>query len=805
MERFSADLLEFPALKEVVRRYIGSPLGEAALETVEPGMPREVLAEVLADTAEALDYVRTASRPQNPSRGAALPVRFGGIPDATVAVQKLRIEGASLDGKEIYDLTTLLDRAEEIRSILTSVEESFPRLAGLASQIGDFHDLLHDLAGKVLPDGSVADTASVALNRLRRDIEKQRQHIQDSLERFLKTHQEEGVIQEDFVTIRNERFVVPIVAGQRRRVDGVIHSASGSGRTLFVEPLETIDLNNELVRLTDEEIREVHRILFELTSRLRQHAAAIAATLQSLSQLDLLFAKARFGQEFECVVPRISSEDDRRLTLKEARHPLLEAVLRPKGKRVVPFSVALDEQTHTFLISGPNTGGKTVTMKTVGLLALMAQAGLPVTATEAEVPLFDQVLADIGDNQSIQESLSSFSAHMMRIKAIEQAVTYQSLVLLDELGRATDPEEGGALGVAILDHFRMIGAMTLASTHLLAIKVYGATTQGVLNASMGFDEETLQPTYQLRVGAPGKSAGLDIASRLGLPTRLIERARSVMTSNERDIARFLSELHQRIEENAALGEELRRQEAAVRNREAQLEVSFAKRDAARVRDLERQTEELVRKFEAQAQRTIAELVELAEHRKAQEQALRRVSKTAREFRDEVHAAVAPEQQKPAPPAAQLVEGARVRLKGVRDLARVRRRIGEDRLEVDAGLLKMQVLLDDVTEVLPPAEMPAKLPRNVSLQTAGPKWDISYREINLIGQRAADAVDQVDKFLDDASLAAVDRVRIVHGFGMGILKKAVTELLQKNPHVEKFYPAPPSEGGNGATIVELKAS
>ena len=324
--------------------------------------------------------------------------------------------------------------------------------------MADFRGLLREIGGKVLPNGSIADDASVALNRLRRDIDKQQRSIHQSLERFLKSHRDEGVLQEEYVAIRNDRFVVPVVAGQKRRVDGVIHGASSSGQTLFIEPLDTIDLNNELVRLREEEQREVFRILREITDKLRAHAADIRRTMQVVSELDLLFAKAAFAGDFDCVIPAFVNDGERRLTLKQARHPLLQDVLRRQQKRVVPVTLTLDGTQRILLISGPNTGGKTVSMKTVGLLALMAHAGLPVPAAEAEFPVFDQVLADIGDQQSIEQSLSSFSAHIASVKAMVEEATPDSLVLLDELGRATDPEEGGALGVAILDNFRTLGS-----------------------------------------------------------------------------------------------------------------------------------------------------------------------------------------------------------------------------------------------------------------------------------------------------------------------------------------------------------
>ncbi len=804
MQITSADTLEFESLRELIGRYVASPLGRRELHLAQPVSDRAALESVLAETAEAVAYARAASQPQPAARGAVIRVRFGSMPDSAEAVGKLRIEGAVLDPRQIYDLMRLLDQAGEVRNLITTVDHRFPLLAARAGGIVDFRDLLRSMEGKILPDGSVADNASVALNRLRRDIEKQQKQIQDSLERFLRTHREEGTLQEEFVTIRNERFVVPIVAGQRRRVDGVIHAASASGHTLFVEPMETIDLNNELVRLKEEESAEVTRILRDLTDRLREHSDAIAYAFQVMGELEFLFAKASFAIDFNCVVPKFSSDLERRLHLKEARHPLLEDVLKRQRKRVIPISVSLDEKTRTLLISGPNTGGKTVAMKTVGLLALMAHAGFPVPATEAEFPILEQVLADIGDQQSIQESLSSFSAHIHTIRRMLEVVGMDALVLLDELGRATDPEEGGALGVAILDTFRSAGAFTLASTHLLAIKIYGANTQGVLNASMGFDENTLEPTYVLRTGAPGKSAGLDIAGRLGLEPQIIERARANMGASERDIQQFLSELHERLDKVSALEQELIREREHLQQREQTLERDWEKKRTAKIRELEQHSQQLAARFEEQARQTIEEITRSVEQRKASENALRKVAKTRREFIEQSQsvAEVGTSSGAPAPKRLMIEPGVRVRLKGVRQPARVRRRLADDLLEVEAGFMKMQVSIDDVEEVLPAEGAGARLPKGVTYEQ-GPRWDISYREINIIGKRAEEASEEVDKFLDSAALAEVDRVRIVHGHGMGILKRAIAELLAHNPHVEKFYPATASEGGSGATIVELK--
>ena len=783
--------LEFEDLRALLGRYVRSPMGQRELQGIVPLTDRTAIENALADAAEAIEYLRTASNPQTAGRGAAIRPHFDLGADPEPLVARLRIQGATLEATEIFELARLLDVASEVRSVVLSARERFPRLAGHASAIADLRDLARDLRGKILPDGTLADDASVMLARLRRDSERQRRHIEDSLARFLRAHHEDGTLQEDFVTIRNDRFVVPIVTGRERRVDGVIHGSSGSGATVFVEPLETIELNNELVRLHEEELREVHRLLREFTTRMREHAVEIGASVMALSRLELLFGKAEFGAEFRCTVPRLSSETSRRIILRGARHPLLEDILRKQKKSVVPVSLELNDAQNTLLISGPNTGGKTVALKTIGLLALMTHAGLPTPAEEAEFPLFDEVLADIGDHQSLAESLSSFSSHILAVGSMLDRATRDSLVLMDELGRATDPEEGGALGVTVLETFRSRGAFTLASTHLMAMKVYGASTSGVLNGSMGFDEATLQPTYVLRLGAPGKSAGLDIASRLGLDPALIEKARGRMAASDRDVSRFLGEMHQKLEQLETERAELAVRSHALAAREQSLEQTWERKYIAKIREVEQRAADLSVDFERRAQETIEDL---------SQKARTKIAKTKREFHEQV-AALAPAPERNAAPRLKLEAGAQVRLKGIRQPATVRRILDNGEVEVEAGYLKMRVPASDIEEVI--AKVPAQKRSESITFNQGPEFATSIREINLIGQRAEEACERVDKFLDTAALGQAELVRIVHGHGMGILRKAIAELLGRNPHVAKFYPARPEEGGTGATIVELR--
>jgi len=797
--RNSSEALEWEQVRSLVKRYIATSGGDAELALVEPSDDRAQIERAQAETGEAMGYLKASA---SPGAGGAIRINLNGLPNVTLAVQKLRIEGAALEPREIFDLIAFLDRAADARSNLAAAVERFPLLAARAHGIGDFRGLLKEVEGKIQGDGTVLDSASPHLNRLRREIEKQKKSIQDSLERFLRANRDDGVLQEEYITLRNDRFVVPVIAGQRRRLPGVIHGASSTGQTLFLEPMETIDLNNELVRLQEEELREVYRILRELTDRLRVHADSIREAAAIVAALDLIFAKGKFGVDFDCVVPKFSTPEDRTLEVKDARHPLLMDVLRRRNRTVVPFSLKLDRECRTLLISGPNTGGKTVTLKTLGLVALMAQAGLPVPCTAATLPVFEQVLADIGDNQSIEQNLSTFSAHVSRLREMALDVTPDSLVLLDEIGSATDPEEGGALGVALVDHFRAAGAFTLASTHLTALKIYGARTKTVLNASMGFDEQTLDPTYQLRVGLPGKSAGLAIAERLGMPEDILKRARASLSTQEIELSELIADLHDRLEDSARLKAELEKERLSLAARERQNAIDAQRREAAKLRELEERFDEMERRWRERADETLAKIAESTDRRKAVDEAQRQTSKVRREMREDWETIIPIAAT--APPKLKIEEGVRVRIKGIREVARVRRDLGNQRFEVEAGFMKLQVSVADIEEVLPESNTPvvSKLPKNVRYQP-GPALNPLVQELNIIGQHAEEAGDQVERFLDAAVMATAARVRIVHGHGMGVLKRVVQDALKNNPHVEKFYPASQYEGGNGATIVELK--
>jgi len=814
----SARVLEFEALRELLRAYVSSPLGGGEVTRLAPRCDPDWIARQQQLTREIREYRRAGGR-----------FEFSGLSDCSRLIEKARIQGAVLETLEIRDVVAVVDRAAEWREIALNPpqamrpaqdnkgeeQSSWPAIALLSASITDFTEFLRFFRGKIQPDGALDERASPALAAVRRDIEKQRRAIQDSLRSYLRRLAEGGTVQEELVTIRGERFVIPIKAEQKRRVNGVVHGVSSSGQTVFVEPLETIEQNNELVRLLEEEQAEVHRILLEMTRRVGEQADAISAASAALAELELQFAKARFAEDYECVAAELVPAGASRLILRNARHPLLERNFRARGReeRVVPVSIELENDKRQLIITGPNTGGKTVALKTAGLLALMAQSGVPVPAERAEVPVFDAVLADIGDSQSIEQNLSTFSAHVTNIDFISRTATPQSLVLLDELGSATDPEEGAALAVAIADHFRRIGALTIISTHHTSLKVYGANAPGVVNAAVGFDEKTLQPTYELRSGVPGASAGINIAQRLGLNETIIAAARARMGSQTQDIARFLDDLHGELRAAQEHTARLQASEEELARERSRLEKEGMREQRARIRELEKKLESLLRDFEFRARETVSAVQDRAASLKLSKDAERRIARLRREFKEGFDSAVVAHTSGAdvGDPNARpqevrhVAEGDTVRLKSLGRPGVVKRQLDGDSFEVEVGVMKMRVPRADIAEVLSRAsDNPVKAARARGVSVSLAREDANPpSEINVIGHTVDDATRAVEKFVDRAFLAGLTRVRVVHGSGMGILRKALRQYLQRHPHVASVSEPPQNEGGGGATVAELK--
>jgi DNA mismatch repair protein MutS2 len=650
MTHSSARLLEFETLRELLAGYASSPLGGRRIEELQPSLDRTWIENQQQLTTEIREFRRVGGR-----------FEFSGLPEVTKLLEKSRIRGAAFETTEIRDVVLLVDRASEWREIVkqppAAMRTEWTAVAALSVAIEDFTEFLRFFRNKILPDGTLDDRASTELTRIRREIEKQKRLIQESLRGYLRRLSEGSALQDELITIRGERFVIPVKVEQKRRVQGVVHGASSSGQTVFVEPLETIEQNNELVRLLDEEQAEVHRILLEMTSRIGENADAILAAAEVLAELELQFAKARFAEDYNCVAVSLagmcgdgsltrpsrasarqpgeeaSGSEPPRLLLHRARHPLLERNLKLKNAAIVPVTVELEGERRQLVITGPNTGGKTVTLKTVGLLALMAQSGIPVPADRADMPVFDAILADIGDYQSIEQNLSTFSAHVTNIDFISRTATPESLVILDELGSATDPEEGAALAVAISDHFRTIGCMSVISTHHTSLKVYGANTSGVINASVGFNETTLQPTYELKIGVPGASAGINIAQRLGLNPAIIASARSRLSTQVQDVGKFLDRLHAELRDADTQRAKLEAREKELDREKQQLATEGRKEQQTKIREMEKKLETLFRDFEYHAREAVNAVQDRAAAQKlskdAERQAAPRISRAVR--------------------------------------------------------------------------------------------------------------------------------------------------------------------------------
>jgi DNA mismatch repair protein MutS2 len=802
----SAATLEWPRLREYIAAKAVSPLGRAFTLALEPCTDLGWIGAQQQRTAEIRAFLNSGGS-----------FDFHGLFDPAALLERARIPQSALDPLEILSLLNVVERVAAWRNLLTTAETA--RRLGAAIHAltepllpHDLAPLLRTLRGKIEPDGTLSDDASPELRRIRRAMEVQHRAIEASLRRAARALREDGSTQEDIITVRGERFVIPIKAEFKRKVPGVIHGSSSSGQTVFVEPMETIEQNNELVRLLDEEQSEIHRILVALTAALAGEATALTLGTTILAEVESHFGRARFSIDLDCTTPTFGDG----LSLKAARHPLLELRMRGENARPVPLTLALEPAARQLIISGPNTGGKTVALKTTGLLALMAQAGLPVPAYEAVFPLFTAVYAGIGDAQSIERNLSSFSAHVVNVNRISREAGPTSLVLLDELGSATDPEEGAALAVAVAEHFLELNAWTCITTHLTSLKVYAASRPGVLNAAVGFDQQTLAPTYELRLGVPGASAGLNIAERLGMQPEIIARARAQLTTQQADIGAFLDQLHEQLSAATAERVSLKRrleEVAAERNR---LETEGRAEQKQRTRELETKLNQLLEDFEAQLRDSVKDIEDKTVARKIARDSALRMSRVRREFSEQFSSTVLAHntgadktdvQQRPDPKAPKPVKvGDLVSLKSLGRQARVDRVIDDKTLEVSIGQMKMRALRSDVVEIetvkaVTPLEA-ARRRGGVTVRT-NDNLDYTPSEINVIGRSAVEAEEEVERYIDRAFLAGLPRVRIVHGTGMGVLRRTLREFLKSHPHVATFAEAGQSEGGQGATLVELR--
>jgi DNA mismatch repair protein MutS2 len=793
-------VLEFDKLRELLRLRTTCALGKRHIDALEVGAKRETLERAFALIREAGEWLRLGRE-----------LGFGALADPQGWMERLEAPGAVLEAPDFLDAGSLLDAASWLRQQFREEAPKFPLLAARVAGLADFRDLQGAIRRCILPNGEISDDASSVLRRIRSSILQTRDSIQKALKQILRARQLEAG--EDYVTLRNDRFVIPIRAEHRRTVQGVVHGASGTGQTVFVEPFETVESNNQLVQLGEDEAAEILRILKELTDQLRAVNGPLQAAAGTTAELDSVFARGRFARDFDACTPEFS--DGSELRLEAVRHPVLEDKLRKEDRAIVAMTLALGGDERVLVISGPNTGGKTVALKTTGLAALSAQAGIPVAAQSAKLPMFDRVLVDVGDEQSIAADLSTFSSHMLNLKSMLQEATPSSLVLVDEMGTGTAPEEGAALAVALLEEFRKKNCFVLATTHHDRLKSYASTTPGVVNAAVEFDDVNLRPTYRLMVGVPGGSSGIAIAQRLGLAKEIIEHARSLMAPESQEAAELIAYLHRSRDELDRLREQMAEERRSLEVERGRLRGEWVERQKRRIAELEEKFAEMQKRFEENVGHVVESVKERELRAQAEKSARRKMQDARGAAKEELNAAVVQtisESQQDLGvrtetfekvSAERLEPGARIRVRGFSKPVMLRRVDGPS-AEIEAGPLRMKVALDEITGIEEQGKKTVAPSRRENITVSAQSTEGGATgEINVIGMTVEQASERVDKFLDEAALAHRTQVRIITGHGTGALRKGLGEFLKTHPLVERAQFESEEHGGKAITVVDLR--
>jgi DNA mismatch repair protein MutS2 len=798
--------LEFDRIVEAVAGYALTPMGRERLARLQPSVDPAVVAHALAATTETARYV---------SAHGTFPLHASNeLPQILGA---LAIEGRALDALRLIALAAFLDSVEDSRTAIRQVSGSFPVLDAAVAAAASFKGETAQVRDKIDPSGEVVDSASAELRMIRDRLRKQRGRLKTTLESYLRGKETAKYLQEQIVTERSGRYVLVVKAEHRSAIPGIVHGASTSGASLFLEPLSTVEINNDIVALEEQEAEEIRRILLALTDAFRGRAGDLQRTIAAATELDVLQGRARYSLFIDGVEPQTGV--DSAFELQAARHPLV--------KNAVPVTIKVMPPASVLLITGPNTGGKTVALKTAGLLALMAQAGLWVPAADgSRLPVFRTLFADIGDEQSIDANLSTFSAHITNIASMDRSLNAPALVLLDEVGSGTDPIEGGALGVSVVDHFRRRGAMVVATSHYDALKTYASTTEGVASAAFGFDADTFAPTYQLLYGSPGRSLALEIAGRLGLNPAVIAAARDNLSAREAQLAEHLAKIdhdmrsleHERrlvARERETLSEvegRLRQREDALRQREETFRRRLNEEVDAQVRQARREIDDVIAGLKAKAA-AIASAPRLvstgdtggvrSDARAAVDEVARRIlaGEAAPAERQADHAVIS------NLPLATPNVGERVIVGGL-GLEAVVTAVHDGTADLDVRGKRMRASVRDL-RVVGAAPTTARVQVNVQLADGGRDSSGSgdgaqlMGDLNVIGCTVDEAISRAERFLDESLLTDRRVVRFIHGYGTGQLKRALTGLLQQHPLVARFATAPPEQGGGGVTVVELK--
>ena len=789
--------LEFDRIVDAVRGFASTPMGDERLARLQPSPDPQKVAQLLSATTETVTFItRQGLLPL--SAAASLPRVLGA----------LAVEGRALDPIQLLELSAFLESMDETRAAIRRVAPSFPLLDQTSAGAAAFKGEIAQTRDKIDPAGEVLDHASPELKIIRDRLRKQRSRLRGTLESYLRGKDTAKYLQDQVVTERNGRYVLVVKTEHRSGIPGIVHGASTSGASLFLEPLSTVEINNDIVALEEQEAEEVRRILLALTDAFRVRAGDLHRTIEAATEIDVRQARARYSQSIDASEPRLST--DGAFELQAARHPLL--------KQPVPVTLKILPPATVLLITGPNTGGKTVALKTAGLLALMVQTGLRIPAADgSRVPVFRSMFADIGDEQSIEASLSTFSAHVTNLAAMDRQLAVPALVLLDEVGSGTDPVEGGALGVAVVDHFRKRGATVMATSHFDALKTYASTTEGVVTAAFGFDADTFAPSYQLIYGSPGRSLALEIAARLGLNPSLIAAARHNLSAREAQLAEHLAKIDSDMralehEQRLAARERetletaearMRQREDALRQREETFRRRLTEELDAQVRQARREIDDVIADLKVRttamaqdAQGSGRSAVPTGETGGARSDARAAVDSVVKRYLEpadggaaEIPAAAA---AVPAPHVGDRVVYGSLGLEGIVTA------LHDGGAEIDVRGKRMRVSVRDLRVVggMAPA---AKVSVTLALQPR----EGAFPDLNVIGCTVDEALARAERFLDESLLNDQRVIRVIHGYGTGQLKRALAGFFQQHPLVARFAQAPPEQGGGGVTVVELK--
>ena len=792
MNNHALTVLQFPEALAAVAEYASSNLGQAAVRALAPSNERIWIETELRRVEQmATLLVRTEQW--------AMPR----VPDVRAAVRKAAVEGAALDGHELNEVAALLRASKAVRAVVQKHHESWPLIAELAEPLATLDRIEQQIEHAIDDGGVVRDNASRELGRIRRELRGARSRIVEHLEQYMSSLPGRFQVQDASVSIRDGRYVIPIRREGRSEIGGIVHDESATGGTLFVEPPVAIDLMNKLRELEIAESREVQKILRELTAAVHPHAEELRITLEHLVIIDTLYARARYAAAHAGQRPELQAKDRRDYRVFGAYHPLLLAKAKSHAD-VIPFELVLEDDERTLLVSGPNTGGKTVFLKAVGLLSLMTQSGIiPPVGPGSIMPVFDDVFADIGDEQSIEASLSTFSAHLKNLREILEKADDCSLVLIDEMGSGTDPAEGGALAQAILINLTRRGAITIATTHLGQLKMLAGAQAGVVNASLQFDAVELRPTYRMQKGIPGRSYGLAIARRLGFPGDVLQAAEGHLPEQEREVGRLIGELE---EKEAALAAALQQTERdrieleALRKEVEEKRVALKQRERDAERRARQQARDLLLNAREEVEQTIKELRSSVadnatpeEVKDAARAARRRIEETVRTQAEKM-----PEDAPQPSEGGNIEEGATVKIAASGAIGKVVE-LRDRRAVVEVGGLRMQTNVRGLVRVRD-SEKPKP---TVHVRTWNESDFFAQSEISLIGKRAEEAMSELIPAIDAAIRADLPSLRIVHGKGTGALRQVVADALKSDPRIKSFRSGTLTEGGSGVTVAELR--